>query len=112
MALAGKGTHLRIKADFKRTLNHKYTFRPAEQHLTWRLQRSDIREDRDSFLGTKGFHPAGETALHAQYPRGKGKGGIGLWSWGIWCWHLFLGTGEFTPRAAVDKYLDPWGEPL
>lgn len=47
-----------------RRANHKHTFRAVEQHLTWRLQRSNVRKDGDSVLGTKKSHLAGATALH------------------------------------------------
>lgn len=70
MAPAGKRTHLWIKAGFRRTLSHKYTFRSSEQHLTWRLPRSRIGEHKDSPLGTKEPHPA-------HHPSRKG----GRWRW-------------------------------
>lgn len=63
VSLAGNGTHLGVKTGSKRTTNHKYIFMPAEQYLTWRLQRSCIGKDENSFLRTKEPHPAGATAL-------------------------------------------------
>ena len=88
MALAGKGTPFWVKASSEGTSNHKGTFRPAEQHLAWCLQRSSVRQDGDFLLETKEPHLAGTIALHVYIIlEGKENGGIGLWSEGIRYWH-------------------------
>lgn len=99
MALTRQGTHFGVKAGSKRTSSHMFTFRPTEQHLSWRLEGSSAGQDGDSFLGTKEPHSAGASAFHMSVILGWGRRKVASASpQGDPIPDSILGTGKVTTR--------------